>query len=190
MFSDYKDYFVNSGFNYCTPWIKRKVPNEVLSKKFTAYLSNDVANVACDLNEKERYMVSTEKMIELMKAYLEGKTIQCKKVTNNDDWYDWYDCNPAWDWTNFEYRVKPEPTYRPYKGIEEMLEDIKKRLVAIQHPVFSGIWLKLKDKDGEEMIVGIDHANSEILLGKDWNSLKIVFEHFIYLDGTPFGIKE
>jgi len=42
--------------------------------------------------------------MEVMKAFIEGKTIQCKRVDCND----WYDCNPAWDWPTFEYRVKPE----------------------------------------------------------------------------------
>lgn len=54
-------------------------------------------------------------MIEVMKAFTEGKTVQCKVVNGSN----WYDCNPAWDWTNYEYRVKPEkkvPVYRRWKG--------------------------------------------------------------------------
>lgn len=54
-------------------------------------------------------------MIKVMKAFTEGKTVQCKIVNSND----WYDCNPAWDWISYEYRVKPEkrvPVYRRWKG--------------------------------------------------------------------------
>lgn len=193
---EYKDYFEYNGIyedevtHCCTPWIKRKVSNEVLSEKFTAYLSNDVLKVVCDLRQKERYMSSTEKMIEVMKAYTEGKPIQSKTVTG-EHWCDIPE--PTWDWKLFEYRVKPEkeePVYRQYENTNEMIKDINERRVAIQHPVFPGVWLKRKDYEVEEMIVGIDNVASEILLGKHWNSLKNVFEHFTYFDGTPFGIKE
>lgn len=185
MLEQYSDYFLKGTYTIYYA-IKRKVSKDVLSEKFIAYLSNDVLKVACGLKEKENKM-TTEEKIKIMQAYTEGKVIQCKAVMG-ELWCD--DTNPTWDWNHIEYRIKPESSYRPYDSIEEMIEDMKKRLVAIQHPVFSGIWLKLKDKDGEETIVGIDHANSKILLGKDWNSLKIVFEHFTYLDGKPFGIKE
>lgn len=135
-------------------------------------------------------MSSTEKMIEVMKAYTEGKPIQSKTVTG-EHWCDIPE--PTWDWRLFEYRVKPEkeePVYRQYENTNEMIKDINERRVAIQHPVFPGVWLKRKDYEVEEMIVGIDNVASELLLGKHWNSLKNVFEHFTYFDGTPFGMKE
>lgn len=48
--------------------------------------------------------MTTEEKMEVMKDFIEGKTIQCKRVDDNDGWYD---CNPVWDWNNFKYRVKP-----------------------------------------------------------------------------------
>lgn len=192
MLSDYKDYFVNSGFNYCTPWIKRKVSNEELSEKFTSYLSNDVLKVASDLKTKEKTM-TTEEKIEVMKAYTEGKTIQFRVFGGAKTWED-IRLEPVWDWDSCLYRVKSESEYRPYKNIEEMHEDIKKRLNEtfwdIQHPVFPGIWLKQKEYEVEEMIAGIDPVKSEILLGKNWISVISVFKHYTYRDDSPFGVKE
>lgn len=140
--------------------------------------------------------MTTEEMIEVMKAYTEGKHIEFR-ATKNDSWHE---AVPRWDWNNYEYRVKPEkkePIYRPYKDVNEMLDDIKKRRVAIQHPVCSGIWVKVKDKsksvyDIEEMITAIDYNLSKIMLGKNWSwaSLDTLFATYTYLDGTPFGVQE
>lgn len=206
MLSDYKDYFEYNGLyedvsspDYCIPWIKRKVSNEELSEKFTSYLSNDVLKVASDLKAKEKTM-TTEQKIEVMKAYLEGKTIQCKKVTNNDDrydWYDcddwpgWYDCNPAWDWTNFEYRVKSEPTYRPYKNLEEFKQDIVRKYGGSKFENIletRNIWLKSKCKEFIGQIVKLTTDN--VFVDGSDKSWLCVFNYYSYLDGTPFGIKE
>lgn len=198
MLFDYEDYFEYNGLcdevtHQCTHWVKRKVSNEVLSEKFTAYLSNDVAKVVCDLRQKERYMSSTEKMIEVMKACTEGKPIQSKTVTG-EHWCDIPE--PTWDWRLFEYRVKPEkeePAYRQYENTKEMLEDINERRVAIQHPVFPGVWLKNKEYDIVVAIAGLDNFDTdkpEILLGENWTTLTTAFNNFTYLDGTPFGMKE
>lgn len=58
-----------------------------------------------EIPEKSNQTQSTDEKIEVMKAYTEGKTIQCKG--NGRD--AWFVCNPAWDWANYEYRVMPEP---------------------------------------------------------------------------------
>lgn len=138
--------------------------------------------------------MTIEEQIKVMEAYTEGKTIQSKAVIG-EHWCD--DTKPTWDWYHFEYRIKPEPTYRPYKNLEEMYEDIKKRLDenygGMQHPVFSGMWLKQKDYDMMTQITGtlndssLDHQ--EILLGQVWIRLEKAFNDYTFLDGTPFGIK-
>lgn len=139
--------------------------------------------------------MTTEEKIKVMQAYLEGKQIQCKAVKYDICiWLD--DNNPSWDWNNCEYRIKSEPTYRPYKDIEEMLEDFKKRAKGlqlaegIQQPVFSNLWLNHKNCGLMLPIAGIDKSDEKILLGDNWTILKIVFDDWTYLDGSPFGIME
>lgn len=194
MLSDYKDYFGYNGLyedvvtNYCTPWIKRKVSNEVLSELFTAYLSNDVLKVASDLKEKEKGM-TTEEMIEVMKAYTEGKHVEYRG-TKNDPWRE---AIPRWDWNNFEYRIKPEkeePKYRPYKDVNEMLDDINKCLETIKHPIFGEIWLNHTNRGLMIPINGIDKSENKILLGDNWYNFNEAFLNYAYLNGKPFGIKE
>lgn len=190
MLNHYKDCFISGTYTIYDA-VKRIVPNEVLSEQFISYLSNDVAKVACDLQEKEMIM-TTEEKIEVMKAFTEGKQIQFLSHETNQ----WEDVRqyPLWDWPHYEYRVKPEPTYRPYKDVNEMLDDLTKRLDenygGIQHPVFSGMWLKRNDCEVEEMIAGTNQSNSYVLIGTKWISLETIFHQYNYLDGTRFGIKE
>lgn len=134
--------------------------------------------------------MATEKMIKVMQAFIEGKTIQYKKV-NDNDWDAWCNCNPVWDWANYEYRVKPEPTYRPYKNLEEFKQDIVRKYGGSSFETIletRNIWLKSKCK---EFIGQIDKltTNNIFIDGSD-KSWLCVFNYYSYLDGTPFGIKE
>lgn len=133
--------------------------------------------------------MTTEEMIEVMKAYTEGKHIEFR-ATKNDHWHE---AVPRWDWNNYEYRVKPEkkePTYRPYKDVNEMLEDINKRRVAIQHLVLGGFWLNHKNRGLMMPINGIDKSDNKILLGDNWYRFNEALLNYTYLDGTPFGVQE
>lgn len=50
--------------------------------------------------------------IEVMQAYLDGKTIQFKIQKGIDDWDDLQDV-PVFNWEFFNYRVKPEVIEKP-----------------------------------------------------------------------------
>ena len=64
--------------------------------------------------DKTGNMKETEKRIEVMKAYLEGKTIQShNKKIGGDVWAD-VKC-PWWDWGLYDYRVKPDKAEEPKK---------------------------------------------------------------------------
>ena len=51
-----------------------------------------------------------EERAKVMIAYSEGKPIQCQPVY--EDWRnEWHDCkDPSWDWTTYDFRIKPVPT--------------------------------------------------------------------------------
>lgn len=57
--------------------------------------------------------MNTKDMIEVMRAYAEGKTIEAKRagrVTTTVCTRDWSECpKPVWDWLNVQYRIAPEP---------------------------------------------------------------------------------
>ena len=54
--------------------------------------------------ESEVHM-DTKSKIQIMQAWIDGKTIQ----RNHGDW--WLDMSdePSWDWYLYTYRIKPEP---------------------------------------------------------------------------------
>ena len=196
MLSDY-NYFEYNGIyeyedeanHYCTQWIKRKVSNELLSEQFIAYLSNDVLKVACDLNDAKDVIMSTEEKLKVMKAYTEGKSIQSKAVIG-EHWCD--DTKPTWDWNHFEYRIKPESKYRPYKSQEELLTDfwVKNENEKIAS-IFGGLWLKDKETGVEYLVNALNGVGSlDIKLSETWFTYEQAFEKFVYLNDTPFGIKE
>ena len=61
----------------------------------------------------------TADCIKVMQAYVEGKQIQYK---DDEVWIDIDD--PDWDWHNWEYRIKPEPNYRPFRDSEECWQEM------------------------------------------------------------------
>lgn len=62
----------------------------------------------------------TAERIKIMQAYVDGKRIQYAEddtdVWHNIDEPDWY--------SDYNYRIKPEPRYRPFKDAEECWQEM------------------------------------------------------------------
>lgn len=115
---------------------------------------------------------------ELYSALAEDKTIQ----TQNPSGGEWFDvkietlrsiCE------EFNYRIKPELKYRPFKTQEECWEEMHK------HPDFGwvtdGYYKSTISVKSDSIVVTI--SSLEYDFGK-------AYIHFTFADGTPFGIKE
>ena len=129
-----------------------------------------------------------KKILPILTAFVEGKQIQ---------WFDhdtnkWIDCtrNGIADYhfftDNDDYRIKPEPTYRPFRNGSECWEEIQK------HEPFG--WVKIKN-DPTNATVGIAEVNDTYMfLSGSYSNESIdyeeAFEKLTFLDGTPFGKKE
>lgn len=72
--------------------------------------------------DKTGNMKETEKRIEVMKAYLEGKAIQCRNKGKEDDYWKNVE-HPDWNWIYVDYRVKPEEPKKimTYRQLAELL---------------------------------------------------------------------
>ena len=119
-----------------------------------------------------------KELLPIIKAFAEGKTIQLKSDTNI-----WVDIrNPNFNMKPSDYRIKPEPKYRPFKNQEECWEEMH------NHSNFG--WIRYEDSisaiqniapDGITVTDGIKTSN-------------FYFEECLantkFADGTPFGIKE
>lgn len=112
-----------------------------------------------------------------MQAYVEGKQIQYK---DDEVWIDIE--NPDWDWHNWEYRIKPEPKYRPFANAQECLEEMKK------HQPFG--WVKDKYSFCPIEMICDSFSKECIKCYGTWFTPEKIFKDSTFLDGTPFGILE
>ena len=124
---------------------------------------------------------------ECKRAYNEGKQIQCKgKFEPETNWVD--DNKPRWI-DNCVYRIKSTGEYRPYRDIDEMIEDYKwKHNIVYNEDVMPLIWVKNKSSDDRHLITGC--VQKQVFIEDEWKSLNYLFAYCEYLDGTPCGIKE
>ena len=101
----------------------------------------------------------------------------------SDEEYNWSEVDDcSFNIKQFEYRIKPKSTYRPFKNAEECWQEM------LKHNPFG--WVKLKDTEsGYYMLKGIA---SQVVIGFNETpfSYKKVFKDYTFADGTPFGIKE
>ena len=127
-----------------------------------------------------------KELLPIIQAFAEGKVIQCKSSINNE-WRDFEE--PVFNGLPDNYRIKPEPKYRPFKTQEECWNEM------LKHQPFG--WVKSKDK-GYFRLIGLVQFASEledvmITFATSENlarSSHSIYENYIFADGTPFGIKE
>ena len=121
-------------------------------------------------------------VMNIIQAFADGKTIQA--IDPYDD--EW--CNQTK--LNFEalfegqYRIKPEPKYRPFANAEECWQEMKK------HEYFG--WIKAKDTSIPSRFIIINSIRNEevsITSGIDFTYNELV-EYYTFIDGTPVGVKE
>lgn len=76
----------------------------------------------------------------ILQAFAEGKGIECRTkpstIEGTDVPNDWTEMKEIEYWNNTEYRIKPEPIYRPFKDAEECWMEM------LRHEPFG--WIKGK----------------------------------------------
>ena len=124
-------------------------------------------------------------LLPIIQAFAEGKVIECRTkpsgVEGTDVPNEWTEMKKIEFLENTEYRIKPEPKYRPFNDAEECWQEMQKH-----QPIG---WVKLKDTEsGYYMLKGI---SSQVVIGFNETpfSYKKVFEYYTFADGTTFGVK-
>lgn len=119
-------------------------------------------------------------------ALAEGRQIQTLDV-NSGDWEDIDEITVDYFLSHhLDYRIKPEPSYRPFKDGAECWEEMQK------HEPFG--WVKIKAEPAN-VKVGISEVNdSYIFLSEkysgEYTGYEEAFAKLTFADGTPFGMKE
>ena len=118
-------------------------------------------------------------LLPIIQAYTEGKAIESRCIKGDKSlWYD--DEDPSFD-NDFEYRIKPESRYRPFKDAEECWNEMQKH-----HPFgwvnYNGYRANIAAVMGSA-ITFVNNKGYTLFFQQ-------AFEGCTFIDKQPFGIKE
>ena len=109
-------------------------------------------------------------LLPIIKAFAENRPIE-RRTIGATNWADTNQiCLQLYEEKKIEYRIKPEPKYRPFKSVEECWHEMQ------NHHPFG--WIKRNGK----------YVNITLVSGE--SSYDDSFKSFTFADGEPFGIKE
>lgn len=122
---------------------------------------------------------ATKNLIAVMQAYVDGKQIQYTDA-ESENWTDIE--SPEWD-PNYDYRVKPESSYRPFRNAEDCWQEMQK------HQPFG--WVRFCGTYSavvavSNVDVSVVTVNGDVVV---YPFVEVKEDH-TFADGTPFGIKE
>ena len=127
--------------------------------------------------------IEAKEFYPIMQAFAEGKIIETRRkpsaVKGTDIPNDWTEMKEIEFWNNTEYRVKPEPTYRPFKNGEECWQEMQK------HQPFG--WVKSTLFKDLALVKRVTTLYVEI--NRDIIDYKDALEKFTFADDTNFGVK-
>lgn len=132
------------------------------------------------MNRKE-----AAELLPIIKAFSKGRVIQSRHIKGGASL--WYDVEtPNFDNNDFDYRIKPEIKYRPFKDAKECWAEMQK------HQPFG--WVKNIESEKYFLIDEITSLFSDAQIHisayerKNWSDFSTVFHNNTFADGTPFGI--
>lgn len=121
-----------------------------------------------------------------LQAFAEGNIIETRRkqsavkgtsVPNN-----WTEMKEIEFWNNTEYRIKPEPKFRPFKDAKECWAEMLKH-----QPIG---WVKRKGNEHYSLITDVDDIKYGISLNeRSGFDMNYVWVNYTFADGTPFGVK-
>ena len=136
-------------------------------------------------------------MLPIIQAFAEGKEIEFRSKGFDEEWKKVNEI-PGLSYSSFDYRVKSEPKYRPFKDADECWQEM------LKHQPFG--WVKIKgNKPSYELLACIseNNENNEApvcfasygsvdggVVIRSSSRFDIMFKVFTFADGAQFGAKE
>lgn len=119
----------------------------------------------------------------ILQAFAEGKVIETRTdpstLKRKDTSNGWAEMKEIEYWNNTEYRIKPEPKYRPFANAEECwAEMLKHQPFGWTYDYTNNIW---------DSIARV--TSSGIIYEEDMMCFEDVFNRVKFADGVPFGVK-
>lgn len=124
-------------------------------------------------------------LLPIIQAFAEGKVIESRTKSSAvigtgvpNEWQETKEIGFCFD---IEYRIKPEPTYRPFKDAEECWNEMQK------HEPFG--FTKFKNAKGGYYMVTFIASGVIVGMNNTPFSYENMFDGYTFADGTPFGVK-
>lgn len=124
-----------------------------------------------------------KQLLPIWVAYAEGKVIECRTkpgTISTSIPNEWTEMKEIGFWNGIEYRIKPEPKYRPFANAEECWQEM------LKHQPFG--WVKEKERNVRTEINYIH--NDGVMFSCGYVLFERLFDVYTFADGTPFGMKE
>lgn len=124
---------------------------------------------------------NVKKNIGIISAFADGKIIQI--LNERGEWVDLTEREGLpigiLEEEPNNFRIKPEPKYRPFKDAEECWQEMQK------HQPFG--WVKEKERNVRTIINYIH--NDGVMFSCGSVLFERLFDIYTFADGTPFGVK-
>lgn len=122
-----------------------------------------------------------KELLPIIQAFAEGKPIQYRSLEGK-----WKDIDNTAFYENLEYRIKPQPKYRPFQTKEECWDEMSK------HQPFGYI---VDDSGNVTQVNGLKlDAFNELFISISCSpsifETSYLCDRYKFIDGTPFGINE
>lgn len=135
-----------------------------------------------------------KEMLPIIQAFAEGKEIEFRSKGFDEEWKKVNEI-PGLSYSSFDYRVKSEPKYRPFKN------EVECWLEMLKHQPFG--WVKEKgNKPSYELLACVSENDEAPISFAVYGSVGMgiidrpsiefneMFNAFTFADGAPFGVKE
>ena len=123
--------------------------------------------------------MKVSEQIAIMKAYEDGKSIE-RRAFFTSEWKSIDNIeNYQFNFSEYEYRIKQVPKYRPYESVEEAFNDAKKH----------GFWMQNVDRMYLRFIDGFHITKNSDIFICDYCVDDILYMFVWADDGSPCGVK-
>lgn len=125
-----------------------------------------------------------KQLLPILVAFAEGKVIECRTKPGTISAgipNEWTEMKEIGFWNGIEYRIKPEPKYRPFANAEECWQEmLKHKPFGYTYDRFNNI----RDSITKVATTGVSYDSPTVVI-----SFEEVFDRFVFADGVPFGVK-
>lgn len=162
------------------PPLRGKRATYFVMDEFGKYVPNPIDNLYRK-HKEQAVSQKLDEMIAVMQAAKDGKKIQIRRrVPPISSWISLGAATKClWNFNEYEHRVAPEPSYRPYNN----------------HEMLKLVGSLLKSKESDLVAVVIDSAiegnarTIQVGTGMDsWFHAERLLKYCTHFDGTPCGV--